>query len=967
MCSIERYVLRQVLQAVAVLWKRGWLEEPDSNKRDFFGNVASLTEGSLPHRLLAAKLFTALVEEFGSTKFSAMGMTLEFHNQSRASFQESGLPEVFAGAFSLLSGMAPGLCDAVAAAAPPIATGLPDGIVGDDVVDITGTALSVLVECLSWDFTRNSHGTGGSAAAAKSTSVTDYSSWVLRPGPTWREPLLGAGLPALLSSLYGSTRMLYATNVGRLCRRLIVQLSCLQGDVFADDGQRAAYCFQMCSVVAGILGSPLEDAIGPDAVMASVEDGGQLGEATGAEMLHMCQAWARLMHSFGFGTIAALENAAELITTLRDATTRLLSSAVGAARRIAAETAGGTSSPALEEYLETQRTYALEAVDALLDSWVEVVESPDAAAIAAAPIGGVVSEALGVVFHELVAQRVQMATATVRAGIDDDNPFEDPSAQQEHMESAAIIGRANAGAALQLLYNLVSQAVEKLRSIVDAGAGATVDGGMDVSLAEANEELYWLVQFSGYLLADECDGESPTVPSALNELSKSLARGAGDEAARLSGSDLMSRKFGEVSDDPVVLLAGSIFEFATMETNWLLAVPDGHGLSPLLSEQLLWFLQRWSATYLMPDPSLYQRGALSPTLTRVFAAVSAATVGSGDGAGELTGAESIVDVLVHKASIAAALWAFEPGVVEQSIKLLRSVVARRTLGAVALRTPSFQALVTAYTALMAGADDVDGSLGVLVRLRNLPIKSQRKLVGALVWGTASAGSSEEGEADQRRAYFDALVGPIVTQLRTVCESPQFSDSPFNVAAHEPSVLEEVERLLQVLRGVAESSSSVVPAEWLHELALPALSNALVFMDGYCARTRVSLASLKFAGTYLEYHLGMLPPVAAAPVYDVASEFLRVYAKHRTGAADADTGTEADMTQSELKALLRVLTHIIVKDDLDLEGGAEMSEKTANIILFGLNLVSLTSQESTLHALLTPAPAFFRSFRWSTKT
>lgn len=80
-------VQNQLLQGIAVLYKRGWLE--DNKASTFFEFVSAIlrSDSSIELKTIAMKSLYYLVSEFTSTKSSAIGLNWDFHRLSRASFE----------------------------------------------------------------------------------------------------------------------------------------------------------------------------------------------------------------------------------------------------------------------------------------------------------------------------------------------------------------------------------------------------------------------------------------------------------------------------------------------------------------------------------------------------------------------------------------------------------------------------------------------------------------------------------------------------------------------------------------------------------------------------------------------------------------------------------------------------------------------------------------------------------------
>jgi hypothetical protein len=163
------------------------------------------------------------------------------------------------------------------------------------------------------------------------------------------------------------------------------------------------------------------------------------------------------------------------------------------------------------------------------------------------------------------------------------------------MEFVACIGRLNPAPALTVVCELLSQCIERFLQL------SALPAISESQAATVNEELYWLVSFAGYLIANKSSGEVPSIPSSLNALSCDVAVGTGFGKGR--GATL-----GAVAD-PLIVLPSMVFRIMD-------AAITSHVVSPLTMSQLLWFVDRWVATYVMPDLACYTDSPLSMTMTR---------------------------------------------------------------------------------------------------------------------------------------------------------------------------------------------------------------------------------------------------------------------------------------------------------------------------------------------------------------
>ncbi|KAF7215303.1 exportin-4-like [Nothobranchius furzeri] len=94
--NLQKYVREQILLAVAVIVKRGSLDE-SINCKSIFHEVGQLISSGNPTvQTLACSILTALLSEFSSSsKTSSIGLSMEFHGNCKRLFQEDGLHQIF--------------------------------------------------------------------------------------------------------------------------------------------------------------------------------------------------------------------------------------------------------------------------------------------------------------------------------------------------------------------------------------------------------------------------------------------------------------------------------------------------------------------------------------------------------------------------------------------------------------------------------------------------------------------------------------------------------------------------------------------------------------------------------------------------------------------------------------------------------------------------------------------------------
>lgn len=861
--SLDYSAATSLVVVVAVLWKRGWLDETDDGRAVLFDQLRQLYASGGGHRMLAAKLSLALIQEFDATaggKASAVGLSGEFHAQAAARFQATGLREVFALAAQLLlghlAGALPGVGGGAAqqAAPPQLApSGLPSGLDRD----LTLASLHVISECLAWDFS----GGRGAASTASAASGGRAPLRKLTPGRGWRD-LLADGNHTLLRALlalYDTLRpvALVQHEVALVVRQCLLACCALAPDTFDSPAAYGVYAREALAGLSRYLQAPL---VGPLAA-ALCERAHAVAAATpsaacaggGAPASHAAGHWQlddalelgddeAQDFTEGLGALVRVGGVAALVApspsggvgggdcgallaflaAAEHATVTALDTIASAAGQVtAAVTDSGGSRAALararrhvQVFLEVRFAMLSATVDALLELWAGVVYGLQAAAAgsdaaALAPVADATRRVCAGLFERLVRGRLAMATAIIRADIDDDDPFEDKSSLASHMELVAVLGRHAPAPCLNLLMTLLGDAHARLRLLGSTGGhvlehnhqssssggtpgGATplpspVDGDVDTELGVANEEVWWLVTYAGHLLADEARGETPLVPDALNAVSWTAVRnnGLSDVASALlappaapgdaeARAALRPQVLAALAGcDPVARLSNAVLAAAAFEVARLLASPSSHGLSPLLSTQLLWFAGRWARTYLLPSAGTYSRDApLSPSLrllygadaggvgavdddgsgpppnegvgSDVLAAIASgratstplgllevplgpADAGGGGGlpsplagagaalggvAGAAGGGRAVLDFLLQAAATALALWGpSEPAIATHALWLLRAVTNNDCAARAAVLSPAWRHLASG-TLAMASTGAVTAAVAI---------------------------------------------------------------------------------------------------------------------------------------------------------------------------------------------------------------------------------------------------------------
>lgn len=740
-------LLGQLLVVVAVFWKRAWLAETEDQRSALLTRIAQLFASTdRGHRLLAARLAGALVQEIGlstgsggagdggraASRFTALGLPLAFHADTAASFQTVALLPLFRAVCEQLLAAAGPLAGADAAAAA--AAGAGGSVVAADW-PLLQALLTTLCDCLGWDFAGSRRGAAlfRSSGAPRGATTALGTPVLIRLPASWELCLAGeAGLALTraVAAAYTGCRAACAGSGATAETALQARVALAYLAAIAPTAASSAPAMgigmgmglgmpphlavvgELATTLAVLLKAPLIASAPASLVAGALPQ--RIGEedawsAAYSEARDLAVLASTLLGAHSPSDLAAAGFASSLLQPLLlaafELTQRCTSSLLATARLVhdAAAAAAGDAArlaaagEAVSTFLDTGRAQCLfEALAACLDLWKTVcgalsseaeaaaaaaagVPAPaisigDGSGAAAAPSAEVASlvasvrSAVASLFDSLVRSRVALETAIVRAEIDNDDPLEDASAAEAAEEALAALARfAPAEAAASLLAQL-GEAFTQLQSAVAAAAAAGKGAGADLDAAGAAacEALWWLVGHAAHMLADDYTEQVPTVPPALNLLSKATYRrmqaaaaGAGAVSAD-SGAALVPKAVA-IAADPVVQLTGAVLSVCHYEASRVAAASAAGSApaaaSPFLYSRLLWAAGRIAATYFMPDLSLYTgaAGALAPVLSVAFAVDASEQAALHAAAGAASSAAAAVVTSAGLVSAAAAL------------------------------------------------------------------------------------------------------------------------------------------------------------------------------------------------------------------------------------------------------------------------------------------------------------------------
>ncbi|XP_016499834.1 uncharacterized protein LOC107818350 isoform X2 [Nicotiana tabacum] len=855
--SPEGYVQAKVASVAAQLIKRGWIEFSAAQKETFFLEVRQAVVGShgLDVQFIGLNFLESLVSEFSPSTSTAMALPSEFHEQCRVSFELEYLKMFYCWAQDAAVSISNKIIESDSA--------IPE-------VKVCTAALRLMLQILNWDFKYDANMpdnakraidvfSGGVRDDVSSSKRTECN--LVQPGSSWRGILVSSGHIGWLLSFYGALRQKFSCEeywldcpLAVFARKLIVQFCSLSGTIFpSDDGNSQKQ--HLLHLLSGII--PWIDP--PGAVSKSMENG-----KSESELLDGCRV---LLYMATVTTLLVFD---ELLKSIRPYGTLSLLSA------LMCEVIKDLMVNHTEE-----ETWSWVARDILLDTWTTLLMPLDGSiSHAFIPSEGI--SAASHLFALIVESELRAASASA---FSDENEADylqaSVAAMDERLSSYALIARAAINVTVPLLTRLFSEKLARLHQ----GRGFS-------DPTQTLEELYSLLLITGHVLADEVQGETPLVPDAIQTQFMDVT---------------------ETDEHPVVILCGSIIKFAEQSLN-----PEMRAsfFSPRLMEAVVWFLARWSATYLMPPDESKENASSDNHKAKHHQKVLL------NFCGEDNQGKAVLDLIIRILMVALISYPGERDLQALTChELLHGLVRRKNVCAHLLELESWRELANAFASERT--------------LFSLNAAHQRSLAQTLV---LSASGMKIPEASSQ--YVRNLTNHMTAYLVELS-----SRSDLKHVAEQPDIILFVSCLLERLRGAA-SATEPRSQRAIYEMGYSVLNPLLTFMEVYKHESTVVYLLLRFVVDWVDGQISYLEARETATVVEFCMRLLQLYSSHNIGkislSISSSLRSEADTERyKDLRALLQLLASLCSKDLVDFSSEPIEAHGTniCQVIYMGLHIVT----------------------------
>ncbi|CAN1271124.1 xpo4 [Linum perenne] len=848
--SPEGYVQAKVSSVAAQLMKRGWLEHTVAEKETFFYQVNQAIIGihGLDVQFTGINFLESLVSEFSPSTSSAMGLPREFHEQCRKSLELHYLKTFYCWAKD---------------AAVSVATRITESDTEVPEAKVCTAALRLMLQILNWEFQPKSTPAKAGINAFSPGIRTDTTATkrsdchVAQLGPAWRDALLTSGHIGWIVSLYAALREKFSAGAYWLdcpiavsARKLIVQFCSVTGSIFVsgNDHMQENHLVQLLSGIMHWIDPP-------HTIAQAIESG-----RSESEMLDGCRALLSM------ATVANSILFDNLLKSIRPfGTLTLLSNLMSEVIKV-------QMTKRCDE-----ETWSWEARDILLDTWTILLTPIEpSGGNAMIPPDGI--NAAANVFAFIAESELKAASASA---LDEDDGSDylqaSISSMDERLISYALIGRAAVNVTIPLLSRLFSERV----ALLHQGRGV-----MDPT--PTLEELYSLLLIIGHVLADEAEGETPVIPNSIQS------------------------HFGdtlETENHPVVILSVSIIKFAEQSLN-----PEMRAavFSPRLMEAVIWFLARWSCTYLLSEEigesDLHLIQNSRKTLLSFF--------------GEYNQGKVVLDIIVRVSVTTLMSYPGEKDLQALTCsELLRALVRRRRICTTLILLDSWRELASSFANEEA--------------LFLLNAANQRSLAETLVRSASGIKNSESVYQ-----YIRDLMGAVTKHLIELSNKSDIKN-----ISQQPDVIFSLSCLLERLRGAVRASEPrLQKALW--EMGFSIMNPVLVLLEVYKNESTVIYLLLKFVVDWVDGQIAYLEARETSAVADFSTRLLQLYSSHNIGkisiSLSSSLASEANTEKyKDLRALLQLLSSFCSKDLIDFSSDSDESQSTniSEVVYLGLHIVT----------------------------
>ncbi|CAK8672706.1 unnamed protein product [Clavelina lepadiformis] len=717
--NITGFIRESLANVLAVMLKRSSIDSDDPTQRmEFYRHLSTMVASGNPimEESACSILFALGIEFSASDKSTNVGITWEQHVKSKKQFENLDLKRIFGLVLQVLHHTGSLLSSSEDLPANQAA--------------LCRKVYVIAEQLLSWKFTPQHY---NRRALLQQDSTIKLS---FKPPKTWGTVLFDPGFLELFFKLHSKVR--HNESLSHISVSCLSQLASLQGDIFADHNEATTY---LVNFLLGFLHMFV------NANIAAHESFGISNIIRNLVETHRLDIWAMLPREQNL-----FPSFLQLITHL---------------------TCTYGKEAAREETLSEDNQVFMEAYDNVLDSWTTLIEN-----MGENDKSTLITPCAVQIIDCFIQCHLSPPEGT-RSPNNNDAESDIDELEESDLEkfacqlmSIASLARTSPHTTIPLLSRLIEDRTNRLHGHLQRmhQNNPTSDGTSGI-LLDLYEDLHWLIYTAGYVLADECDGETPLIPqeivqysirqkSAINEnISLRVLGSPNEKLSEISGADK--------STDHVIRLISAITRLSEVDT---LAIKSGMTaiLSPQLTQDIMWFLYIWGTTYLVYPEEYYKE--FSPVFSSAFGQNS-------------DGSKWLIGYIISKVVVVFSNWVSEIDVLEEASKVLNMLVSQGERCKIVVECGDFW--------------DFSGQFcSSRQPYANLPFSVKKSIMTSIVL----AGSAKMNVYNDK--YWQQTLEPLRNHYKALVSKDWFIS-----AAKDGTVRQEISTLLTLLQGVAIASKA----------------------------------------------------------------------------------------------------------------------------------------------------------------
>ncbi|KAI9022740.1 armadillo-type protein [Phycomyces nitens] len=851
--TLQKYVREQLLLAISLITKRSMFDISEQDRMSIFLNIKQLFNSPGEGPVLGFAMANALVDQFSNTKSATVGLSWEFHYKCKVFFETRFLLSILEQAVTKLHHV---VSQTNHLSSPPPA--------------LLVQCLELLEKILHWEFESTSASNALPGSFAKSGDDSDDFDREDGPStvkkvftifPTSWQPVVGNS--DVLWLFFRTYNLVQTDDVlSHRCRQCLVQLSGFQEYFFSHDSAAVkAYATTLMHGTLKMMNDILESGTNPEVLAEQ-----------GPHMLGAIQMTRRLLENIPVNILCTLPDFFQFLN------------AIG---RLTVVCLRGTVTDVEEGWLS-------EASDECLETWVRLADvvQPGHGEQSLGTIPGMskidsenLSNYMKTVAYQVVETYIDARLESSILAMNDDeeedeidNGFKDWDVYADQLTCIGTLGRLHPHQCILRLQLLLGSCFDRLKTyfvnIVDS----------DGKLLLLHEQLHWIILITGHILADTGKGEQPMIP---------------DSIMQLSGSQAMEQ-------DPVVNVSRQLLELQRFSSSFGPNSMEASNCSPRVAATLVWFMERWSKSYLLVDENEY--GYISPNIAKAFG-----RPGPSDGQGV-----HIIDFCIEQLKTNFVLWNADPDVLLQLISWLNACGTCVNTKSYLLQSNKFPDLVQFVTENMEQLPEV---------VHNCLIQ------------TVASISSNSTDANTRDNYFGLIFKMIQKRLGNVLRHPNFQQN-FQYAEFMNQVLDSLE-MLDGLALACQFNNTLI----IFDFCSGFFESLVQLMSLYKDVSQVQLLILQlFVDLAGRLDFGVLGQEQKQMFFRVVIEILRILGAVNQGKKRMHSQEEEeDKPYGDISAALILLSNIMASEFEDFNQNKNpvlpnQNEDVANVVLFGINVI-----------------------------